>query len=250
MEDSTDPCKFAIVQATIESVDDTTVTFMTRSTDASGNPDLTLRQAFTVPLSEIYTKPMDGAPPPVPLTPGATGNLYLSRTGWETTTADGFAIYGVKEAVFKYPVCAALPTAMATELRVVPTSIVLRGHIEGQGAVVELELLGPEAAPSQKLAWNGADLVEVRLTPRGAQRLGLDPQALTARVWPLRLTVKGCPVFDSSLSGEVDALDSELARTVQLIEFAEPGAPVTLWLTQDGVNAFHVTPQIVAELSR
>ena len=248
MEDS-DPCKFAIVQATIEAVDDTKVTFTTRSTDASGNPDLSLRRTFTVPLTEIYAKPIDGAPAPVPLTPGATGNLYLSRTGWQTTTADGFSIFGSKDAVFKFPLCAS-STSLMTELRVIPKSIVLRGRLHGDMAVFELELLGPEAAPSQALVWNGADHIEVRLTARGARRLGVDASSPTARVWPLRLTVRGCPVFDTSVSGEVDVLDTEMAGAVQRIEFAEQGAEVTLSLTQDGVNAFHVTPQLVAELSR
>jgi hypothetical protein len=69
-------------------------------------------------------------------------------------------------------------------------------------------------------------------------------------VWPLRLTVKGSPVFDASVSGQVDVLDYEMAQVVQRISFEQQGGAVTLALTQDGITAFHVTPQIVAEMSR
>src|SRR5215813_8843335 len=139
MADIDNPCNFAIVQATIEKMDDTTVTFTTRSTDASGDPDLNALRVFTVPLGEVYMDPIEGAPAPVPMKPGATGNLYLSRTGWDTTTPDGFAIYGRKNAVFKFPTCAAPFGALITaELRVVPTSILVRGRLDGNATLVDL----------------------------------------------------------------------------------------------------------------
>lgn len=246
--DTEDHCKFAIIQATIVDVDDSTVTFTARSTSMSGDIDQNLRRTFTVPRSEIYMAPIAGAPPAVELSPGATGNLYLSRTGW-TTTTDGFPLFGAKTAVFKWPLCAGVSTPILTKLSVIPTSIVVRGHVENETAFFDLELLGPDAATSQDFAWNGVDLIELQLTPRGAQRLRVGSTWSRVRVWPTRIAVIGAPAIDRSLSGEVDILDCEMAGGFQHIAFTEPGAAVTLKLTQDGVNAFHVTPQLLAELS-
>jgi len=95
-------CNFAIVQqVTIVSIDDTNVSFTTRSTGPSGSSDDNLRKTFTVAVSEIYPRAILGAPPPVELIPGATGNLFLSRIGWQCVTDDGFRIYGSDHAIFK-----------------------------------------------------------------------------------------------------------------------------------------------------
>lgn len=246
-------CKFAIVQATIESADDATVTFTARGVGAIGNSDQFLRKKFTVPLTEVYTSPIQGAPAPVALRPGATGNLYLSRTGWLTRSSDGYSLFGAERAIFKWPLCAGIASPILTPLRVLPTSIVVRGHLEGEDELFDIELLGPDAATSQDVAWNCAELIELRLAPDGAQRLrraSLDAsQEMTVRVWPTRIIIKGAPEIDPTISGEVDILDSELAGDHQRIAFPAPGEPVSLLLTQDGITAFHVTPQLVAELA-
>jgi hypothetical protein len=242
-------CKFAIVQATIESVDGATVTFTARGV-AFGSPDQILRKKFTVPLTEVLTSSIDGAPGPVAMAPGATGNLYLSRTGWLTRSSDGYSLFGADRAIFKWPLCAGIATPILTPLRVIPTSIVVRGHLEGQDALFDIELLGPEAATSQDVAWNCADLVALRLAPDGARRLQGASAEVTVRMWPTQIIVKGAPEIDPTISGEVDILNAELAGEHQRITFPAPGAPVTLLLTQDGVAAFHVTPQLVAEIAR
>lgn len=246
-------CKFAIVQATIESVDGASVTFTARGVGAIGSSDQLLRKKFTVPLAEVYTSSIPGAPAPVAMTPGATGNLYLSRTGWLTRSGDGYSISGADRAIFKWPLCAGIASPILTPLRVIPTSIVVRGHLEGEDELFDIELLGPEAATSQDVAWNCAELIELRLVPEAAQRLrraSLDAsQEATVRMWPTRIIVRGAPEIDPTISGEVDILNSELAGEHQRITFPAPGAPVTLSLTQDGVAAFHVTPQLVAELA-
>lgn len=249
MGGESDDCNFAIIQATIVSVDDSTVTFAARSTTASGAADLNLRRTFTVPLSEIYASAIPGAPPPVAMSPGATGNLYLSRTGWATRSTDGFTLFGTSTAIFKWPLCAGVSTPILTKLRVIPTSIVVRGHLQDEGVFHDVELLGPEAATSQDFTWNGADFIELRLSSHGARRLGAGAGESSVRMWPTRILVKGAPEIDPLLSGEVDILDCEMAGSLQHIAFEEPGAVVTLRLTQDGVNAFHVTPQLVAERS-
>src|SRR5262245_28728349 len=88
-------CNFGMVSSvTIKAVDGTTVTFAARSAGTSGNTNDNLLRDFTVPLSQVYTTPIKGAPLSVALVPGATGPLYLSRDGWKTTTVDGFGLYG------------------------------------------------------------------------------------------------------------------------------------------------------------
>ncbi|HET9627535.1 MAG TPA: hypothetical protein VFP84_39535 [Kofleriaceae bacterium] len=237
---------FAMVQqVVIEAVDDKTVTYSTRAASISGaGPDGNLRKTFVTPRSEIWTQPIDGAPPPVALLPGAIGNLFLSKAGWEATTADGFQIYGAGTdlATFKYPWCAAGPRILSS-LRVVPSSIVVRGHLADSAAFFELELLGPDAAPAQDVTWSSADFITVQLTARGAARLGLPAGATSARMWPTRIIVTGSPASDLSVSGEVDVLDSESAGAVQHLAWEEHGQPVALSLTLDGVSAFHVEPQ-------
>jgi hypothetical protein len=254
MEGTTmDHCRFAIVQATIEKVDDNAVTFSARATTAFGGTDLNLRKTFTVPRSEIYTESISGAPAPVAMTPGATGSLYLSRAGWASATADGFTLFGAHTAIFKWPECAGIATPVLTKLSVIPTSIVVRGHLEGATECFDLELLGPDAEAAQDFTWNSVALIELRLTGDGAQRLcggsGAGSGDSVVRIWPTAITVTGAPAIDPSLSGSVDILNCEMAGEIQRIAFTEPGAAVTLRLTQDGITAFHVTPELVAERS-
>jgi hypothetical protein len=240
-------CTHAMVQqVTIEAVDDQTVTFTTRSASNPGNLDDSLRRTFTVPVSEVWTTPIEGAPPPVELRPGAVGNLFLSRAGWEAVSADGRQIFGAgtDAAVFKWPWCAAPPRILC-DLSVVPASVVVRGHLEGRAEFFEIELLGDDAAGTQHIRWNSTDYIELRVTARGAQRLGLGDAATTAKLWPTRITIAGSPACDRTISGEVDVLDAELAGWSQDIVLA-PGAPITLSLTLDGVSAFHVAPQAAA----
>jgi hypothetical protein len=249
-ETDPDPCHFGIVQQVkIEGVTDTHVSFTTRSASRSGDPHECLRRTFTVPRTEVHEVPIAGAPRSVAMKSGATGPLFLSRTGWKSKTPDGFGIHGGDRAVFKWPLCAAASQQLLSKLAVVPTSITIRGHLEGETDFIDIELLGADAAPSQRIVWGGADHIDVRLTAHGARRVGRKPRATSVKLWPIWIAIKGAPAIDPSVVGEVDILNNEMADGTQELAFAKPGAPVTLSLTQDGVNAFHVTPQAIAELS-
>ncbi len=238
-----------VPQVKIQTVGDKTVSFATRSASQSGDAKESLLRTFTVPLSEVYTAPIPGAPTAVAMQPGATGPLYLSREGWNTATPDGFRIHGADDVVDKFPKDAAIPSPPLTRLDVVPTSIHIHGQLQGETAFFDIELLGPDAAESQDIAWNSADYIDLQLTEHGARRLHVEPGSTTARVWPVKISIKGSPAVDRAVVGEVDILDSELAHSVQRVAFAKPGMPITLVLTEDGVDAFHVTPQAVVELS-
>jgi hypothetical protein len=243
-------CNFAIVQqVTIESIDDRNVSFTTRASGPSGCADQNLRKTFTVPLAEVYARPIAGALPPVEMIPGATGNLYLSRNGWQIVSDGGFKIHGCGQALFKFPECGAIATPPLTRLTVIPTSIIVRGHLPDETTFFDIELAGPDAAESQDIVWNGADYIELHLTARGARRMGRGSHAQTVKLWPTKIRIKGSPAIDQAVLGEIDVLDPEMAACNQHIEFGRRGAPVTLRLTQDGVNAFHVTPQAVLESS-
>src|ERR1044071_7375214 len=151
-------CHFAIVQQVmIVSVDDRNVSFTTRGTRPSGSSDDNLRKTFTVAVSEIYPRAIDGAPPPVQMIPGATGNLYLSRLGWQCMTEDGFRIFGSDHAIFKYPLCGAIASPVMTQMTVIPTSIIVRGHLPEQTIFYVIELAGPDAHEEQHIVWNGVD---------------------------------------------------------------------------------------------
>jgi hypothetical protein len=246
--ESGDPCFGAgVEQVKIESASETHVSFSTRCASQTGDLDECLLRTFTVPLAEVYTAPIKDIQQ-VELVKGAIGTLVLSRAGWATRSADGSQIFGGDRALFKEPKCAAM-TRLLTNLVVVPTSITVRGHVEGDSEFFDLELIGPDAAEAQDIGWNGADYIDLRLTSRGARRLGLRPRTATARIWPVRIRVTGAPVIDPSVTGEVDLLSIEMADRLQAFAYAKQGAPVKLVLSQDGVNAFHVTPQLVAELS-
>lgn len=245
-----DQRSFGLVpQVKIEVVDDKNVSFATRSASRSGDAKESLLRTFQVPLTEVYTTPIPGAPKAVEMRPGATGPLYLSREGWETTTRDGFGIYGADRVSAKYPNEAAIPSPPLTRLTVVPTSIRIHGHLQGETAFFDIDLLGHDAAESQDIAWNSADYIELRLTEHGARRLHVKSGETTVKVWPIKIFIKGSPAIDRAIVGEVDILDSEMANSVQQLAFAKHGSPIVLALTPDGVDAFHVTPQAAAEQS-
>jgi len=245
-----DQRSFGLVpQVKIEAVDDKNVSFATRSASRSGDAKESLLRTFQVPLTEVYTTPIPGAPKAVEMRPGATGPLYLSREGWETETRDGFGIYGADRVSAKYPNEAAIPSPPLTRLIVVPTSICIHGQLQGETAFFDIELLGHDAAESQGIVWNSADYLELRLTEHGARRLHVKSHAATVKVWPIKILIKGSPAIDRAVVGEVDILNSEMADSVQQLAFAKHGSPITLALTPDGVDAFHVTPQAVAEQS-
>ncbi len=245
-----DRCDFGLLKVTIEAVDKSTVTFSTRCCTVSKDPDECLLRSFTVPLAEVISTQIPGAPAPVPMTPGATGNLFLSRTGFRSTSLDGESIYGIDQVVFKWPECGASPSRVLSPLAVQPTSIVLRGHLRGQTEIFEIELLGPDAADTQDIVWNGAGFIELRLSSRGAARLRVEERTTVVEAWPTRIVVQGAPVVEPAVSGEVDILDLELAGEEQRLELSARGVPITLSLSQDGVNAFHVTPELVVERMR
>jgi hypothetical protein len=238
-----------VKQVKIESVNDTHVAFSTRSASRTGDPHECLRRTFTVPRAEVHTTPGKGVPQPVELKKGKTGPLYLTRAGWATKSVDGFQIHGSEDVQLKAPVCAGGTPRLLTNLSVVPASILIRGHLEDDTEFFNIELIGPDAAESQAIRWNCADYLDVRLSSGGARRMRLKSRSTTAKIWPISIKIKGCPAFDLAVSGEVDLLNLEMAEGEQELTYAKPGSPVKLALTQVGVAAFHVTPQVVAELT-
>jgi len=229
-------CTHAMVpQVTIESVDEATVSFWTRSGSKTGDPNERLRRLFTVPLSELWTAPIPGRPLAVELKAGATGPLYLSRAGWDTTTADGFQIFGAANAVFKEPACLGAPQ-LHDELAVIPSRLLVHGFVESQSEPIQIDLLGPEAAEAQDVQWNGAEFIEIRLITNG------NGQGATVKLWPTQIVVHGCAASAPTSMGQVDLLDSELAGHTQRIQFEKRGTAISLVLTQDGFGAFHVIP--------
>lgn len=227
-------CTHAMVpQVTIQSVDDTSVSFWTRSDSKTGDPNERLRRLFKVARSELWTAPIPGRPTAVELVPGATGPLYLSRAGWETTSADGFPIFGAANAVFKEPACLGAGQ-FQDELSVIPHRLLVHGFVDGDSERIEIDLLGPDAAEAQDVRWNGAEVIEIRLN--GAKA------GTTLKLWPTQIVVHGSAVADPTSSGQVDLLDSELAGHAQHISFSRRGSAISLVLTQDGFGAFHVVP--------
>ncbi|HEX7844001.1 MAG TPA: hypothetical protein VF469_41285 [Kofleriaceae bacterium] len=177
--------------------------------------------------------------------PGAVGNLFLSGTGLAAKSEDGYPIYGAGSPLLriKFPDEAAI-SQLGGDLSVIPTSIVVHGTLEDGGPFFDIELLGPDAADAQDIAWNGAEHVKLRLTSRGAKHLHAGEHATTVKVWPTKITVTGAPANDPSDTGSIDILDSELAALAQHLVFARHGAPVSLALTQLGFAAFHVVPDM------
>lgn len=236
-------CTHAMVpQVTIESVDAQNVSFWTRSDSKTGDPNERLRRLFTVAAKEVWTAPIPGQPAPVAMKRGATGPLFLSRTGWQTTTPDGFHILGAgtDAVVFKLPECLAA-SPFQGDLRVVPSKLLVHGYPEGGTELLEIDLLGPDAAESQDLRWNGADYLEIRLAGHAANG---SPAArpTTIKLWPTQIVVSGSAQSALTLPGEVDLLDGDLAAHAQHIQFARRGTPISLILTQNGFGAFHVVP--------
>lgn len=240
--------KFGLVpQVKIQAVDDQNVSFATRA-NGPGDAKGSALKTFTVPRTEVYTATIPGAPISVEMKPGALGPLYLSREGWNITS-DGHGIYGAERASIKYPDEGAVPSPPLTKLTIVPTSIRIHGQLQGKTEVCDIELLGNDAAESQDIVWNSADYIELQLTEHGARRLQVKSHSTKVKVWPTKVLIKGSSTIDRAVAGEVDILDSEKADSVQRFAFAKHGAPIMLVLTQDGVGAFHVTPQAVAEQS-
>lgn len=234
-----------VAQVKIEQVNDRTVTFTTRSASKSGNPDECLPRRFTCSISEVYAHPIEGAPTPVAMTPGAMGPLYLSAVGWQTLSDDGYQIYGAGTPLerLKYPDNGAA-LEFVGDLMVIPSSIVVHGMLQGGRTFVDFELLGPDATAAQHIAWNGVDRVVVHLTPRGARSLGLPAHTESAEIWPTTITVTGSPSNDPAVSGSVDILDSERGGQHQEFAFAVHGEPIRLSLTQRGFGAFHAIPGV------
>lgn len=238
--------KFAMVEKVqIEKVHENKVTFATRSGTKSGDRDECLRRTFTCPVSEVWTHPIAGAPAPVAMRPGAVGNLFLSGTGLQTKSADGYLIYGAGTPLLriKYPDEAAI-SQLGGELSVIPSSIVVRGTLKDGGAFFDIELLGPDAAGAQDITWNGAEHIKLRLTGRGAKHLHLPEHVAMVEVWPTKITVTGAPAGDPADTGSVDILDIGLAAQGQHLKFAKHGAAVSLALTQLGFAAFDVVPGV------
>jgi hypothetical protein len=227
-------CTHAMVpQVTIESVDDQTVSFWTRSGSKTGDPNERLRRLFTVPRSEIWVDPIPGRPTAVALRAGASGPLFLSQSGWATVSPDGFPIFGADVAVFKEPLCLGVETFQES-LEVIPSKLRVLGFPvgtpEGTTEPFEIDLLGPDAAEAQDVRWNGADFIEIQLANA------------TMKLWPTQIWVRGSAKADPSSSGEIDLLDAELASHTQHIQFTQRGTAISLVLTQDGFGAFHVIP--------
>jgi len=237
-------CTHAMVpQVTIESVDAQSVSFWTRSDSKTGDPNERLRRLFKVAVKEVWTAPIPGQPAPVAMKPGATGPLFLSRTGWQTTTPDGFHILGAgtDAVVFKLPECLAA-SPFQGDLQVIPSKLLVQGYPEGQTELVQIDLLGPDAAESQDLRWNGADYLEIRLAEDTANGSSAAGDGATVKVWPTQIVVSGTAQSAPTISGEVDLLDGNLAAHAQHIHFARRGTPISLILTQNGFGAFHVVP--------
>jgi hypothetical protein len=229
-------CNHAMVpQVTIESVDATTVSFWTRSGSKTGDPNERLRRLFTVPRSELWMAPVPGLPTQVELKPGATGPLYLSRTGWEAATSDGFQIFGAENAQFKFPDCLGAGP-LHDKLAVIPRELLVHGFVDGQAEAIRIDLLGPDVAEAQDVQWNGAEFIEIRLIANGNGQSG------SLKLWPTQILVRGCAASAPTTVGEVDLLDTELAGHTQRIQFDKRGTAISLVLTQDGFGAFHVIP--------
>jgi hypothetical protein len=236
-------CTHAMVpQVTISSVDAQSVSFWTRSDSKTGDPNERLRRLFTVGAKEVWTAPIPGQPAPVTMKPGATGPLFLSRTGWQTMTPDGFHILGAgtDAVVFKLPECLAA-SPFQGDLQVIPSKLLVQGYPEGETELVRIDLLGPDAAEAQDLRWNGADYLEIRLAEHAADGASAAAGA-TVKVWPTQIVVSGAARSAPAIAGEVDLLDGNLAAHAQHIQFARRGTPISLVLTQNGFGAFHVIP--------
>jgi hypothetical protein len=237
-------CTHAMVsQVTIESVNDQTVSFWTRSDSKTGDPNERLRRLFTVSVKEVWTAPIPGQPAPVEMKPGATGPLFLSRTGWQATTPDGFHILGAgTDAVaFKLPACLAAGPFQG-DLTVIPSKLLVQGYLEGKQELVQIDLLGPDAAESQDLQWHGSEYVEIRMAEQAANGSSAVGHDGTVKVWPTQIIVSGSARSAPATRGEVDLLDGNLAAHGQHIQFARRGLPISLVLTQNGFGAFHVVP--------
>jgi hypothetical protein len=213
-------CDYAIVQQVgITSFDGTVVSFQTRSS-------ADMLEEFTTNVSDVLRVPPLQAPDPVPLQPSAVGNLYLSRTGWATTSKAKNTIYGAgnQDAVlFKWPQCAPFRTIEPATIK--PTSLVVTGKNLATGDVFTQDLLKLQGA--QQLVWNQAAPLSIA---SGGGML---------KIWPTKITI----VADS---GTLDnLLDIDYADFVQTFGWSNPGAAITIRLADAGFAAFGMIPQAV-----
>lgn len=231
-----------VAQVTIATVDNQAVSFWTRSASKSGDPAECLRRLFSVARSQLWTDVISGQPAAVALTPGASGPLYLTEDGWKVTSADGFRIYGADTSanVLKLPSCLGVTEEKQT-LTVIPSKVVVQGYPSGQQTLVEIDLLGPEAAESQDIEWLGAEPLAIRIAPSAAHAHAVDAKGMLS-LWPTRIVVTGCAKSAPLTPGHVDLLDGELADVAQRLTFHKPVGELSLVLTQDGFGAFHVIP--------
>jgi len=127
-----------------------------------------------------------------------------------------------------------MATAICSKLSVVPSSIVVRGHLEGEVDIWRSSYSAPTRRRAQHIVWNGAKLRRAAADEQGARRLHVKSRSTKVAFWPTRIVVRGAPTIDLTVSGEVDLLNSELSDSAQHLVFANHGAPITLSLTQDG----------------
>jgi hypothetical protein len=221
--EAVDPCTHAIVQQVqVESYADGKLTFFSRSV----NNNLT---KFTVPITEIMAQGPTGCPQSVSWrTPGAVGNLYLSRQGWDSLTAidGGLFGYNTEAVLFKFPWC--LPFRGIEPLAMIPTSIKVTFFDDKSQA-----LLAVDVQPGSQIVWNGA------------RKITFETADGSRTEWPKRIDVAGASVQYPDQKGVVDVLNCDLGDFTQQIEWKKQGAPVTLQLTENGFEAFNVIQEAI-----
>ena len=236
-----DDCKYALVlQARIDAVTATSVTFSSRSSKDE-------LESFTVQLTEILQGPPTHAPLPVALTPGAIGNLYLSEDGWKQKAASGATLYkaGDKNVVlFKWPRC--IPFRILDLLEVTPTKIWLEGTDTATKQPIKIDLLGADAAPAQSVNWRAAAPITVELSQAGSAANG---GAKNVVVWPKKLEVTAASVRKPQVSATVDVLDVKFADFNQQFAWSQPKDPIALMLSTSGFNEFSVSPGPIVHLA-
>jgi hypothetical protein len=224
-------CPYAIVQqVSITSFQGTQIKFQTRTQKNA-------LAEYTASTDQVLASPPTGAPTPVPWTPGAVGNLYLNRTAWDAAEANpngGLYAYNIPGAVlFKYPQCA--PFRGIEPLDVVPTSI----EVTDAGGKV-YDLLGPDVAPTQQIAWNAATNIGIKLKTGEVKQ-----------IWPVKITVSGSPKAFPNIrgGGPVDILDIEHGDFLQTLSWQNPKDPVTLRLNERGFEAFKIVQSAIHQFA-
>lgn len=231
-----DPCRFALVlQVRVDAVDDAkkTLKFSSRSSTLE-------LESFTVSLAEVLLAPPTHAPLPVPHTPGAIGNLYLSKQGWTATAASGATLYKAGDpsyVLFKWPRC--IPFRTLDALRVTPSAIVLEGRNMATDKSITIDLLGPHAAPAQSIDWRAAAPLTIHLSDAGAQANGGEH---VMSVWPKQLNVTCASLQKPHVSATIDVLDVFFADFNQRFAWSTPKTPIDLVLSVDGFDKLDVVP--------